>query len=148
MMNPTFNEQASNQKRGAIVRAASQKVADRGGGNRTIPMIMPSSGTSTVINGITIIAPHSAIQEHFHNCEESILILEGQAIAVIDGQEHRLEAPDVSWVAAGVPHYFQNASDSEPLRIFWTYASTEATRTNVATGETRPISAEHAPARR
>ena len=131
-------------KRGAIVRAAAQTVADRGGGNRTIPMVMPSSGTSTVINGITIIAPHSAIQEHYHNCEESILILEGQAIAVIDGEKHHLQAPDVSWVAAGVPHYFQNASDTAPLRIFWTYASISANRTNVATGETRPISAEHA----
>ena len=140
-MNTPANE--ITKSRGAIVRAAEQQTADRGGGNRTIPMVMPSSGTSTVINGITIIAPHSAIQEHYHNCEESILILEGQAIAVIDGEQHRLQAPDVSWVAAGVPHYFQNASDTEPLRIFWTYASTSANRTNVATGETRPISAEH-----
>ena len=133
----------STQKRGAIVRASGQPVADRGSGNRTIPMVMPSSGTSTVINGITIIAPHSAIQEHYHNCEESILILEGDAIAVIDGERHHLQAPDVSWVAANVPHYFQNASDTEPLRIFWTYASIAATRTSVATGETRPIAAEH-----
>jgi putative monooxygenase len=131
------------QPRGAVVHAASQAVADRGNGNRTIPMIMPSTGTSTVINGITIIAPHSAIQEHYHNCEESILILEGKAIAVIDGKPHHLQAPDVSWVAAGVPHYFQNGSDTEPLKIFWTYASTEANRTNVATGETKPIAAEH-----
>ena len=134
------------QPRGAVVHAASQTVADRGSGNRTIPMIMPSTGTSTMINGITIIAPHSAIQEHYHNCEESILILEGHAIAVIDGKEHRLQTPDASWVAAGVPHYFQNGSETEPLKIFWTYASTAATRTNVATGETKPISAEHAKA--
>ena len=138
------NQTSPAQPRGAVVRAAEQKTADRGGGNRTIPMIMPSSGTTSVINGITIIAPHSAIQEHYHNCEESILILEGHAIAVIDGKENRLTAPDVSWVAAGVPHYFQNASDTEPLKIFWTYASINANRTNVATGETRPISAEHA----
>lgn len=129
--------------RGAIARAAAQKVADRGNGNRTTPLIMPGSGTTQMINGITVIAPQSAIQEHFHNCEESILILEGQAIAVIDGEQHMLTAPDASWVAAGVPHYFQNASATEPLKIFWTYASVTATRTNVATGETRPIAAEH-----
>jgi putative monooxygenase len=138
------NATAPVQPRGAIVRAAEQKIADRGNGNRTIPMVMPSSGTRSVINGITIIAPHSAIQEHYHNCEESILILEGHAIAVIDGEKHHLQAPDVSWVAAGVPHYFQNGSDTVPLKIFWTYASTTATRTSVATGETRPISSEHA----
>ena len=143
-MNEISNAPAAGQKRGAVVRAAEQKTADRGGGNRTIPMIMPSTGTSTVINGITIIAPHSAIQEHYHNCEESILILEGHAIAVIDGEQHHLHAPDVSWVAAGVPHYFQNGSETEPLKIFWTYASVNANRTNVKTGETKPISAEHA----
>jgi putative monooxygenase len=137
------NDTATVQPRGGVVRAAEQKIADRGAGNRTIPMVMPSSGTRSVINGITIIAPHSAIQEHYHNCEESILILEGRAIAVIDGEKHHLQKPDVSWVAAGVPHYFQNGSDTEPLKIFWTYAAIDATRTNVATGETRPISAEH-----
>jgi putative monooxygenase len=131
-------------KRGTVVHAASQPVADRGNGNRTIPMVMPASGTSTMINGITVIAPHSAIQDHYHNCEESILILEGEAIAVIDGQEHRLRSPDVSWVAAGVPHHFRNASDTVPLRIFWTYSSTDADRTSVATGETRSIASEHA----
>jgi putative monooxygenase len=125
------------------VRAAGQKVADRGHGNRTIPLIMPSTGSTQLINGITVIAPHSAIQEHYHNCEESILILEGEAIAMIDGVEHRLSASDASWVAAGVPHFFRNASDTAPLRIFWTYASVTATRTNVATGETRPIADEH-----
>ena len=138
------NETSPAQPRGAVIRAAEQKMADRGNGNRTIPMVMPSSGTGSVINGITTIAPHSAIQEHYHNCEESILILEGDAIAVIDGQKHHLVAPDVSWVAAGVPHYFQNGSDTKPLKIFWTYASIDANRTNVATGETRPISSEHA----
>jgi putative monooxygenase len=142
-MNTTIPEASSSRPRGAVIRAAEQKTADRGNGNRTIPMVMPASGTTSVINGITIIAPHSAIQEHYHNCEESILILEGIAIAVIDGKEHHLQAPDVSWVAAGVPHYFQNASDREPLKIFWTYSSIDANRTNVATGETRPISAEH-----
>lgn len=133
----------SSPKRGAIVRAASQPVADRGNGNRTIPLVMPASGTTTMINGITVIAPRSAIHDHYHNCEESILILEGEAIAVIDGQEHRLQAPDASWVAAGVPHHFRNASDTMPLRIFWTYSSIEANRTNVTTGETRPIASEH-----
>jgi quercetin dioxygenase-like cupin family protein len=128
---------------GWIAHAATQPVADRGNGNRTIPMITPSCGTSTVINGITFIAPNSAIQEHFHNCEEAILILEGEAIAVIAGKEHRMQVPDVSWVPAGVPHYFRNVSDTLPLRIFWTYSRPDATRTSVATGETRPIAAEH-----
>jgi putative monooxygenase len=128
---------------GAVVLMEQQPVADRGNGNRTIPLIGPGTGALQMINGITEIVPGSAIQEHFHNCEESILILSGNAIAVIDGTPHEMKACDASWVPAGVAHYFKNASDVEPLRIFWTYASIEATRTSVASGETRAIAAEH-----
>jgi putative monooxygenase len=128
---------------GAVVHMEQQPVVDRGNGNRTIPLIGPGTGALQMINGITEIAPGSAIPEHFHNCEESILILSGNAIAVIGGTPHEMKASDASWVPAGVPHFFKNASEVEPLRIFWTYASVEATRTSVASGETRPIAAEH-----
>jgi mannose-6-phosphate isomerase-like protein (cupin superfamily) len=70
-------------------------------------------------------------------------VVEGDAIVVIDGIEKPMAARDVSWVAAGVPHYFRNASTEKPLTSFWTYASIDATRTNVATGQTQPIAAEH-----
>ncbi len=139
----TRGEGQGEPPRGGVVRAADQPVADRGNGNRTTPLIGPASGATQFVNGITDIAPGQAIKEHYHNCEESILILAGNAIAVIDGVETPLQAPDASWVAAGVRHYFKNASASEPLRIFWTYASPEATRTDAATGETRTIAAEH-----
>jgi putative monooxygenase len=127
-----------------VIRPSEQPVADRGGGNRTIPLVMPGTGARQLINGITAIAPGSAIGEHFHDCEESVIVLEGQGVAVIDGAEHAVGPGDTSWIPPGLPHYFRNASQSEPLRIFWTYASIAATRTLVATGETRPVAAEHA----
>ena len=46
-------------------------------------------------------------------------------------------------VGAGIHHYFENASDSEEMHIFWTYASVDATRTIVATGVTTRIDEEH-----
>lgn len=45
--------------------------------------------------------------------------------------------------SANVPHRFINASDTEPMRIFWVYASIDATRTMIATGEEHSIDAEH-----
>ena len=128
----------------AIIRPADQPVADRGGGNRTIPLVMPGTGARQLINGMTIIAPGGAIGEHFHDCEESVLVLDGSGVAVIDGTEHPVQAGDTSWIPPGLPHYFRNVSDVESLRIFWTYASIAATRTLVASGETRPVAAEHA----
>ena len=42
-------------------------MADRGNGNRTIPLISPGSGALEMINDITEIAPGSAIPEYFYN---------------------------------------------------------------------------------
>lgn len=128
----------------AIIRPAEQPVADRGGGNRTIPLVMPGVGARQLINGITLIAPGGAIQEHYHDCEESVIVLDGAAIAVVGGAEHPVGPGDTTWIPPGLPHYFRNASATGTLRIFWTYASVTATRTLTATGETRPVAAEHA----
>ncbi len=128
----------------AVLRPAEQPMADRGGGARTIPLVTPANGSTQLLNGITIFDPGAAIGQHFHNCEESVMVLEGEAVAVLDGVEHRLGPGDTTWIQANVPHFFRNASDTKPMRIFWTYASIEATRTLVATGETRPVATEHA----
>lgn len=136
--------QTSTPTKAAVIRPAEQPVADRGGGARTIPLVTPRTGARQLINGITMIAPGAAIPHHFHNCEESVIVLDGRAIAVIDGQEHAVGPGDTSWIPAGVPHFFRNPSETEGLRIFWTYASIDATRTLVKTGETRAVAAEHA----
>jgi putative monooxygenase len=128
----------------AVLRLSEQPMIDRGGGARTIPLVNPSVGSRQLLNGITILGPGSAIPEHYHNCEESVIVIEGEATAVIDGAEHRLGPGDTSWIPAGVPHFFRNASAGTALRIHWTYASIDATRTLVATGESRPVAAEHA----
>jgi len=128
----------------AVIHPADQPVADRGGGNRTIPLVMPGVGATQLINGITVIAPGGAIGEHFHDCEESVIVLDGAGVAVVGGAEHPVGPGDTSWIPPGLPHFFRNTSATEPLRIFWTYASVTATRTLVSTGETRPVAAEHA----
>jgi hypothetical protein len=43
-----------------------------------------------------------------------------------------------------VPHRFRNISSTAPMKILWIYGSVDATRTLVETGETHPVSAEHA----
>jgi putative monooxygenase len=78
-----------------------------------------------------------------HNCEESVLILEGDAVVVIDGVVHKATAGDTTWLPANVPHYFRNASSEKQMQIFWTYASVKATHAVKATGVERPIAAEH-----
>jgi quercetin dioxygenase-like cupin family protein len=122
-------------------------VNDRGNGARTIPLVNRGCGSTSMINGITAFDPGAKIGVHFHNCEESVMILEGEAIAEIDGKRHALKAGDTTWIPANVPHRFLNESDG-PMRIFWTYATVDATRTMVATGIEQSIDDEHEKAKR
>lgn len=128
---------------GRIFRPSTIPARERGGGARTIPLVMRASGSTSFLSGITSFAPGASIPLHFHNCEESVFLLEGRAIAEIDGVAHGVAAGDMSFIPAEVPHRFINASTSEEMRILWTYASVEATRTIVATGDTRRIEDEH-----
>jgi putative monooxygenase len=125
-----------------ILRPDELKTNDRGGGARTTPLVTRHCGSTGLINGITAFDPGAAIGLHFHNCEESVMVIEGEAIVEIDGVEYRLSTFDTTWVPANLPHRFINPTDW-PMRIFWTYATVDATRTMVASGETRSIDAEH-----
>ncbi len=125
-----------------ILRPSEITPHERGGGARTIPLVTARVGSRSLLNGITEFAPGAAIQLHTHNCEESVMVLEGDAVAEIDGVEHRMGAGDTTWVPADVPHRFINVSETARMRIFWTYASMNATRTIVATGDTRSIDSE------
>ena len=64
------------------------------------------------LNGQTLFDGGAGIPLHVHNCPESVVvILEGNAIVEIDGQEHALTTFDTTYVDAGVPLRFRNASD-------------------------------------
>ncbi|ADH91594.1 Cupin 2 conserved barrel domain protein [Ancylobacter novellus DSM 506] len=128
---------------GAVLRPSEIKPRERGGGARTVPLVTRRIGSTSLINGITAFEGGASIPTHTHNCEESVMVLEGHAIATLDGVEHHLGPQETTWIAANVPHNFRNASATEPMKIFWTYASVDATRTIVATGDTRTIDAEH-----
>ncbi|GHH40558.1 cupin domain-containing protein [Lentzea cavernae] len=128
----------------SVLRAAELPAFSRGGGASTIPLVTRARGAMAFLNGQTLFAGGAGIPLHTHNCPESVVILEGDAVVEIDGVEHHLTRFDTTFVDAGVPHRFRNASDTAPMRILWTYASVEATRTIVATGLTTRVDAEHA----
>jgi quercetin dioxygenase-like cupin family protein len=122
----------------AILHPDAIPVVDRGGGARTIPLVCCEIGATGFLNGITEFDPGAAIPLHYHNCEETVLVLEGSATFEVDGRVFELSALDTTWVPTGMPHRFLNQSNAR-MRIFWTYSSIDATRTVVATGKTFKI---------
>jgi HTH-type transcriptional regulator, repressor for puuD len=119
-----------------VLRQAEIEPFDRGTGVRTLPYVGKwNADQNKVTTGITEFPVGAGIPLHTHNVEESVLILEGQATAVIGADSFELEPGDATWAPAGVPHRFVNRGEG-PMRIYWVYGGREVTRTICATGET------------
>ena len=119
-----------------VMRAGGIEPFDRGAGVVTLPYVGKWNAEGNLVTtGITVFEPGTAIPLHTHNVEESVLILEGEATAVVDGESWNLTTGDATWVPAGVPHRFANRGQGV-MRIYWVYGGREVTRTIVATGET------------
>ncbi len=126
-----------------VLMHESLSSIDRGSGVRTTPLATLQTGATSFLSGITAIDPGSKVSQHVHNVTELVMVVEGIAVVDIDGKRARLEPFDTTLVPANIPHFFENASPSEPLRIHWVYASVDATRAFTDGGHHRRIDAEH-----
>jgi putative monooxygenase len=119
---------------GVWLRETDLPLVSRGGGASTTRLVSRSISAKTILNGITNRLPGGAIPLHYDNCEESVLVLSGDGVAVLGNGEVQVTSGDVTWIPLELPHQFKNSSDQDALRIFWTHASSAATRTMVKTG--------------
>lgn len=127
----------------ALLKPETLQTHERGGGARTTPLVGKGIGTNSFITGYTAFDPGVEIPFHSHNCEESVVLMEGDAMLDIDGLEFQLKPHDVTYIPPNVSHRFRNLSQTNPMKILWIYANVEATRTLTSSGVTNPVSAEH-----
>lgn len=131
-------------RKAAVLRPSDMPRIDRGSGASSTPLVGPSCGASSFINGIMSFAPGTQFPFHSHNCEESFVLLEGEAILDVEGQASiPLQPMDTTLLPPGLAHRLRNTSDTQPMKIFWMYARTDATRTVTETGKTNFISADY-----
>lgn len=140
---PAVDGAAASAFSSRVMTPSELPTIDRGNGASTIPLVTAAIGATGFLNGLTTFVPGAAIGHHSHNCAESVVVVEGDAVVDIDGVETALSRFDTTFVPAGIPHHFRNASTTNPMRILWTYGSTDATRTLAATGVTGRIDGEH-----
>ena len=95
-----------------------------------------------MISGTTLIPKNKSINLHYHNCEEAVFVLKGTALAQINKKKYILKEGEVCWIPPKVPHRFIN-NEKNNLKIYWTYANVNATRTDVLTKKTYKILDEH-----
>ncbi|WP_321854159.1 cupin domain-containing protein [Paraburkholderia tropica] len=127
----------------SLLKPETLTTHERGGGARTTPLVTREVGTTSFITGYTSFDPGVEIPFHSHNVQESVVLIEGEAIMDIDGLEYQLKPQDVTFIPPNVNHRFRNLSKTNPMKILWIYATPEATRTLTDSGQTNPVSAEH-----
>ena len=116
---------------------ANAKGVDRGNGAMTFPMVGKQQGAENFTAGITSFQPGVQVPLHSHNCDEMVIILEGEGECVLDGVTKPVKTWDTTYVPGGVVHCFRNTSKAQ-MSIMWVYASMDVTRTFASTGETVP----------
>jgi quercetin dioxygenase-like cupin family protein len=72
----------------------------------------------------------SSLPCHFHEYDESITIVKGEAICEVMGRQYRLSGYGTAVVPQGLPHRFLNLS-GEIMAMIWVYAGSEPERTIV-----------------
>ena len=128
-----------------IIRITEAKKIERGPGVKGIPLVTREIGAQRMSTGITEFEDDAEIALHYHNCEEQIVIIEGNAMAEINGAYHSLSTFDSAFVPAGTPHRFLNRS-GRVMKFLWIYGSADVNRTLVATGKTaQHLSADDRP---
>ncbi len=98
-------------------------------------LAVPETGTESISVGVATFEPGASLPCHIHDCEESITIIEGEALVEFGGRRVRLKPYDTSHMPSGTPHRFLNASETEKMSILWVYASADMGRTLVDPGE-------------
>jgi putative monooxygenase len=90
-----------------------------------------SLGSMGICGGYGRFQPGSSLPCHFHEYDESITIVEGKALCLVQGNRYQVSGYDTAFVPVGKPHRFINETDSA-MAMIWVYAGSEPERTLVA----------------
>lgn len=110
-----------------IIRYAETEIDSSDLGVTARRMVSKYTGATTFTAGISKFAPKADILLHTHPCEEIVVILDGEGIAELNGEQYILQRFDISLVPPGVSHRFLNQSGA-PFTMMYVYPTTKVTR--------------------
>ena len=108
---------------------------DRGSGIETVRLGHAPVTGKEFLAGITSFPPGTSIRLHTHSTVEQVVILEGEGLAELNGEQMAVRRYDTTVIPAGEPHRFINSGDDR-MSILWIYGGSSVRRTFMDTGET------------
>jgi putative monooxygenase len=114
----------------SIVRFAQAECYELSSGAEFRDLFAGRFGSVGICGGYGRFLPDTSLPCHIHDYDESITIVEGSAVCLVEGRRYELSGCDTAVVPQGRPHRFLNHSNS-PMAMVWVYAGSEPERTLV-----------------
>ncbi|MBI3853553.1 MAG: cupin domain-containing protein [Verrucomicrobia bacterium] len=116
------NEPAHVPGKERVTRHATAPRSEAGPGTSFIDHfnknLMPGIEMS---GGYGLFQPGGRLPAHFHDFDESICIIEGTAVCIVEGRRYQQSGCNTALQPRGRVHYFINES-KEPMAMIWVYA--------------------------
>jgi quercetin dioxygenase-like cupin family protein len=90
-------------------------------------------GAVGICGGYGRFLPGASLPCHTHDYDESITIVAGTAVSLVQGRRYQLSGYETAFIPRGTPHRFINHSQEE-MAMIWVYAGDEPDRTIVDAG--------------
>jgi putative monooxygenase len=117
----------------SIVRFAQAEVYQLSEGAAFRDLFAGRLGAVGICGGYARFQPGGSLPCHVHQFDESITIVEGEALCLVQGNRYNVSGYDTAFVPEGRPHRFLNQSNA-PVAMVWVYAGSEPERTLVEAG--------------
>jgi putative monooxygenase len=114
----------------SIVRFVHAEVYELSPGAEFRDLFAGRLGAVGICGGYGRFQPGASLPCHVHEFDESITIVEGHALCLVQGNRYMVSGYDTAFVPEGRPHRFLNQSNS-PMAMIWVYAGSEPGRTLV-----------------
>jgi transcriptional regulator with XRE-family HTH domain len=110
---PLFNLfQDHDQASVAVVTRARRVLVQSPTGGITYSRVSPGHGRLEVLEGHLLPGGTSSTEPWAHPSEECVLVLHGQLVVEVAGQEHVLDAGDSCYFDSTIPHRYVNRAET------------------------------------
>ncbi len=113
-----------------VIRREEVENLQRAPGVSVASSVNKEVGATEISSGITTFQAGTSNTTHYHNAEESVIVMEGEGILMINGEENHVRQYDAAFITPGTHHRLINTGEI-PFKIAWSYATVDVTRTLV-----------------